>query len=136
MDVQLRKLRYLRGRVSKLLAGSLNRLPFPDDCFRTVICSEVIEHVPREQVILSEFRRVLEPGGTLILGTPDYSSAIWRTLELIYGWVHPGGYADEHINPYTRDGLRRELEKSGFMIEKLELICRSEMIFKARKLDS
>jgi hypothetical protein len=79
---------------------------------------------------------VLEPGGTLILGTPDYSSGIWRTIEQVYGWVHPGGYADEHINHYTRDGLRQELEKNGFMIEKVEFICRSEMIFKARKPDS
>ena len=136
MDVAMRKLRFLRGKVKRLLAGSLDRLPFPDSTFRKVICSEVIEHVPRERVRLSEFHRVLEPGGTLVLGTPDYSSWIWRNLERLYRWVHPGGYADEHINPYRRDALAQELEREGFEVLEVGLICRSEMIFKARKRGS
>jgi dolichol-phosphate mannosyltransferase len=133
MDVAIRKLRFLRGRVKRLLAGSLDALPFADGAFSKVICSEVIEHVPREKVRLSEFHRVLEPGGLLVLGTPDYSSWIWRQLERVYRWVHPGGYADEHINPYTRESLARELERTGFDIEEVGFIWRSEMIFKARK---
>jgi glycosyltransferase involved in cell wall biosynthesis len=133
LDVALRKLRFLRGRVKRLLAGSLDALPFADGTFSKVICSEVIEHVPREKVKLSEFHRVLETGGVLVLGTPDYSSFLWRQLERVYRWVHPGGYADEHINPYTRESLARELESEGFDIVDLGFIWRSEMIFKARK---
>jgi len=136
MDVAMRKLRFLRGKVKMLLAGTLNKLPFRDGTFRKVICSEVIEHVPREQVRLSEFYRVLEPGGTLVLGTPDYSSWIWRSLERLYRWVNPGGYADEHINQYRYDALQRELEREGFEVVEVGLICWSEMIFKARKRGS
>ena len=44
-----------------------------------------------------------------------------------------GGYADEHINQYTREGLRKEILDAGFVIEEEDAICRSEMIFKARK---
>ena len=64
------------------------------------------------------------------------SSWIWRTIERIYTFVHPGGYGDEHINPYTRAGLRGELEDNGFAVENLETICRVEMIFKATKKGS
>jgi dolichol-phosphate mannosyltransferase len=131
LDVQLNKLRYLRGRVPMLLASGLTRLPFRDRSFRQLVCSEVIEHVPRDRVSLSEFRRVLAPGGTLVLGTPDYSSRIWTTLERLYGAVCPGGYAHEHINHYTEDGLRKELEDCGFRVDAVKKICRSEMIFKA-----
>jgi dolichol-phosphate mannosyltransferase len=131
LDVQLNKLRYLRGRVPMLLASSLTRLPFRDGSFQQVVCSEVIEHVPRDRVNLSEFRRVLAPGGTLVLGTPDYSSRIWTTIERVYGTVCPGGYAGEHINHYTEDGLREELEDCGFRVDAVKKICRSEMIFKA-----
>jgi len=133
MDVAMRKLRFLRSRVKMLLAGSLDKLPFRDGTFRRVICSEVIEHVPRDRVRLSEFYRVLEEGGTLILGTPDYSSWIWRNLERLYRFAKPGGYADEHINPYRRQELERELAREGFDVVDVGWICRSEMIFKARK---
>ena len=61
-----------------------------------------------------------------MIGTPDYSSWIWVTLEKIHGWVFPGGYADEHINPYTEDSLRKELEESGFVMNNLSKICRAE----------
>jgi dolichol-phosphate mannosyltransferase len=131
LDVQLNKLRFLRGRVPMLLASSLSHLPFRDRSFNQVVCSEVIEHVPRDRVNLSEFRRVLAPGGTLVLGTPDYSSRIWTTIERVYGTVCPGGYAHEHINHYTEEGLRRELEDCGFRVDVVKKICRSEMIFKA-----
>jgi SAM-dependent methyltransferase len=131
LDLQLNKLRYLRGRVPMLLASSLSHLPFRDRSFNQVVCSEVIEHVPRDRVNLSEFRRVLAPGGTLVLGTPDYSSRIWTTIERVYGTVCPGGYAHEHINHYTEEGLRRELEDCGFRVDGVKKICRSEMIFKA-----
>lgn len=131
LDRQLKKLRYLRGRGPMLAAGTLSALPFRTASFRQLVCSEVIEHVPKSEVLLSEFHRVLEPGGTLVLGTPDYSSRIWRAIEWVYGLVIPGGYADEHINHYTKDGLRRELEANGFLVQDLRTICRSEMIFKA-----
>lgn len=134
LDTQLNKLRYLRGRAPMLVAGSLTHLPFRDGAFRQMVCSEVIEHVPREQVRLSEFHRVLVPGGTLVLSTPDYSSWIWKTIERIYGFACPGGYASEHVNHYTEKGLRRELEANGFIVDDLNKICRSEMIFRAIKM--
>ena len=133
LDTQLNKLRYLRGRAPMLVAGSLTHLPFRDGAFRQIVCSEVIEHVPRDEVHLAEFHRVLTPGGTLVLGTPDYSSWIRNAVEWIYGFCCPGGYADEHINHYTEKGLRAELEANGFIVDDPNKICRSEMIFRAIK---
>jgi hypothetical protein len=75
---------------------------------------------------------VIRPGGLLILGTPDYGKRLWRTLEWIYGKVFPGGYVKEHINRYTYDGLRRELEEEhGLEVIDVDYVGRSEMIFKA-----
>ena len=133
LDFQAKKLRFLRGRADQVLQGSLSRLPFRDESFPQLVCSEVIEHIAHEEVDLAELRRVIRPGGTLVLGTPDYSSWIWVTLERIHGWVFPGGYADEHINPYTETGLRQELEEHGFVVDELRKICRAEMIFRAIK---
>jgi SAM-dependent methyltransferase len=133
MDLALRKLRWLRAPGRILLQGDMNRLPFGDSSFESVVCSEVIEHIPRDDVRLAELVRVLKPGGVLILGTPDYGKRLWRTLEWIYGKVFPSGYVKEHINRYTYPGLRSELEDLGLEILDCRYVGRSEMIFKARR---
>ena len=132
MDLAIRKLRWLRAPGRMLLQGDMGKLPFPDGVFDGVICSEVIEHVTREQVSLAEMARVIRPGGLLVLGTPDYSKRMWRTLEWIYGKVFPGGYVSEHINQYTYEGLRAELISLGLEVLDCRYIGGSEMIFKAR----
>jgi SAM-dependent methyltransferase len=47
-----------------------SRLPFSDESFDTVFCCSVLEHVPRPWEALSEVRRILVPGGTLIISLP------------------------------------------------------------------
>jgi ubiquinone/menaquinone biosynthesis C-methylase UbiE len=132
MDLALRKLRWLRAPGRHLLQGDLSRLPFRDGTFDTVICSEVIEHIPKELVRLEELTRVLQPGGLLVLGTPDYSRRRWLVLEWLYGKVFPNGYVKEHINRYTRAGLRHELRAMGLQIVSERYVGGSEMIFAAR----
>ncbi len=52
--------------------GDLRRLDFPDGHFHTIFCCEVIEHLTPEDTssVLEELRRVLSPGGYLIVTTP------------------------------------------------------------------
>ena len=100
VDVLHRKLRYARRFSRPVVRGSGFALPFPDASFPCVLCSQVIEHVPKDSPILDELCRVLEPGGRLVLGTPDYANWQWVYIEKLYGLV-PGGYKDEHISHYT-----------------------------------
>ena len=133
LDMQLRKLRWLRAPGRQLVQASLMDLPFADGTFDCVICSEVIEHIAHEDIDLTDMVRVLAPGGILVLGTPDYGRWIWRALEGAYKKVFPQGYATEHINPYTRSTLRAEIERMGLAVLDLEYVGASEMIFKAVK---
>ncbi len=133
LDMQIRKLRWLRTPGRQLVQASMNELPFPDDAFDAVICSEVIEHIPRGEIDLTEMVRVLAPGGILVLGTPDYGRFTWRALEGAYKKVFPQGYATEHINPYTRQELRGLIERMGLTVLDLRYVGASEMIFKAVK---
>lgn len=48
-------------------------LPVADESVDIVICQEGIEHLPDQLAVLSEFNRILKPGGTLILTCPSIS---------------------------------------------------------------
>ncbi|MGH7395061.1 MAG: glycosyltransferase, partial [Candidatus Methylomirabilales bacterium] len=133
MDILQNKLRWLQRRHRLLVRGSCDGLPFRDGRFAAVINSEVIEHVPDTPEILTEMWRVLRPGGILILGTPDYSRWLWWVLEWIYGTVHPGGYAQEHITHFTHEELARRLRAAGYEILDCRYVGFCEMNFKARK---
>ncbi len=51
--------------------GSVLDLPFEENVFDFVISSEVIEHTPNPKKAIEEMYRVLKPGGTLVLSTPN-----------------------------------------------------------------
>jgi SAM-dependent methyltransferase len=88
-----------RSRVDVFYDGKT--LPFPDGRFDAVVSFEVFEHVFNPEEALAEIRRVLKPGGQLLLTTP-------------FAW-------DEHEAPYdfaryTSYGIRHLLERCGFEV--------------------
>ena len=134
LDILHTKLKYARKFGRALTNGTIWALPFKDEVFDCVICSEVIEHILAGEIPFYEIRRVLKRNGLLILGTPDYSHRTWRIIESIYAVIVPGGYACEHITHYTSESLQKILKKTNFNVEKIEYIFNSEMILKCRKL--
>ncbi|HLI82032.1 MAG TPA: glycosyltransferase [Candidatus Binataceae bacterium] len=133
MDLLFPKLRFLRRHEIPLAQASAFALPFKDDSFDCLISSEVIEHVPFDDSLFTEMRRVLKADGTLILGTPDYATLGWRIIEPVYGFLIPGGYHDEHITHYTQSTLTDILQRHGFTVEESAYVGGSEMILKCRK---
>lgn len=133
MDPNFGKLRFLRRRGIPLLRGSAFALPFRNDSFDCVISSQVIEHVRCDEVLFNELWRVLEPGGALIIGTPDYSTRSWRIIEPLYGMLIPGGYRDEHTTHYTCASLTAVLVRQGFIHEETSYVAGSELIMRFRK---
>ena len=87
--------------------------PFPDGSYDFVFCIEVLEHVPNPFGTLSEFHRVLKPGGVLILSVPNpyhFKEIIWNLFRIpdrqghLYGW--------------TRQTMTRLGEMNGFRLER------------------
>ncbi len=135
MDFNLSKLRFLRRYRMPLVRGSAFALPFCDQSFDCVISQEVIEHLPYDEGIFEEMRRVLKPGGIVILGTPDYATWVWRTIEPVYGFLMPGGYKDEHITHFTRESLTEIMVRLGFAVEEVAYVGGSDLLMRCRKID-
>ncbi len=81
VDTDLAALRSGRQRFPAvhLAAASAAALPFARESFDCVVFSEVLEHVPPEieTRCIDEIRRVLRPGGTLIITTPHRGTFWW-----------------------------------------------------------
>jgi len=133
VDVQMAKLRYTRRHGKPVVNASIFALPFKDNAFDCVICSEVIEHLPAGERPFLELSRVLQRGGRLVIGTPDYASIWWRVIERLYGLFAPGGYTEEHITKHSKSSLIKLLEGQGFSLQQFRSVCRSEMILCFRK---
>lgn len=81
-------------------------IPFPDDMFDTVLCTEVLEHTPEPLALLAEIERVLKPGGMLIATVP-FSA---RVHYAPYDFHRFSKYA---LNEMLRRFQRVEIEERG-----------------------
>ncbi len=77
-----------------------NKLPFQDNDFDTVLCTEVLEHVSDTETFLKEMNRVLKPGGTFFFTTPF----LWP--------LHDVPFDEKRLTPF---GLSSYFKKSGFL---------------------
>lgn len=131
LDFRINKLRYARKFGIPLVNGNAMSLPFRNGTFDCIVCSEVIGHLPGVSQPLTEIRRVLKPGGILVIGTPDYSKITWRILERMYLGVVSDGPLNRHVTKFTAEILRKEIGKPAFTILRQSYICNSELILKA-----
>lgn len=69
------------------VADISKKIPFEDNFFDLVICTETIEHVADPDTLLKEIYRVLSPTGTLLLTTPNLSS--WTNRILFNLGIYP-----------------------------------------------
>lgn len=96
---------YTHGRGLPVVQGDGHRLPFADDTFDVVLACDVLEHLHRDEEAVREIRRVLRPGGHLVLTVPA-DPALWSEHD----------EALHHIRRYTRESLTALLVGQGLQV--------------------
>jgi ubiquinone/menaquinone biosynthesis C-methylase UbiE len=92
--------------------GDALNLPFRDETFDRIICSEVMEHVRDDNLACSELSRVLKKGGSMAITVPTFfSELVMDTLTFEY-FSTPGG----HIRKYLPNRLARIIRKNNLEI--------------------
>lgn len=103
------------------LIDDATELPFADASFDTVFCFEVLEHLFDPAAAVTEIRRILREGGSVVVTVPNVS--YWRRrVEMLVGRWNPVGddfsierpWRDPHIRFFNPASLRRMLDDAGF----------------------
>lgn len=104
----------------------VDRYPYGDEHFDTVICCELLEHLERDPMhMMSEIHRVLKTNGILVLTTPNAVSL--RALRAVVAGIHPNLFSKyvvptllpetRHAREYTPRELMRLFADAGFSIQ-------------------
>ncbi len=99
------------GASASTVNGDGTRLPFPDDTFDRIICSEVMEHIPDDGAAARELARVLKPGGTLAVTVPTWfpEKVCWALSEEYHAPFVEGG----HVRIFTQAQLKDRFAEAG-----------------------
>jgi SAM-dependent methyltransferase len=113
----------------RLTAGNLDDpLPYADNSFELVICCEGIEHLEKQYEFARELARVMAPGATLVITTPNINNAASRLRFLLTGFyslaVRPSSEFErnryiEHIYPLTFWQFRHILHSASLRIKQV-----------------
>lgn len=84
------------------------KIPFPDNYFDAVFCSEVIEHVFDAEIVLPEILRVCKPGAKILITVPF----CWNEHEVPYDYARYSSYGIKYL--LEKNGYKNiELKKTG-----------------------
>lgn len=105
--------------------------PYPDGRFATVLCCELIEHLPSDPMhTMAEINRILRDGGHLVLTTPNIASL--RAIAAVFSGYHPALFPaylkpeavaqgeSRHHREYTAKEIHLLLHYAGFDVLRLE----------------
>jgi cation diffusion facilitator CzcD-associated flavoprotein CzcO/SAM-dependent methyltransferase len=99
--------------------GTLEHMDLPENHYDVVYTLQTIEHVADPFAMLTAIRRVLKPGGRLVIVTDNVGSIDFRLFSKRY-W---GGYHfPRHWNLFTREALERLAIRAGLETERIETI--------------
>jgi SAM-dependent methyltransferase len=119
LDKSLEGLEYfesISNNQTSFLSGSAYELPFKDNTFDLIICSEVLEHLHEYRNAIGEVFRVLKPGGKFLASVPaELPEKVCWMLSKEYQ-NQPGG----HLRIFKKKSLIKDITEKGFVFDASE----------------
>jgi demethylmenaquinone methyltransferase/2-methoxy-6-polyprenyl-1,4-benzoquinol methylase len=106
-----------RGRGHDCLAADATRLPVRDDAVDAVTVVDALHHVRNQRALVREARRVVAPGGVVVVGEFDPTTLRGRALvalEHAVGFDSTFSTPDDLVRFLGREGLTARVVESGF----------------------
>jgi SAM-dependent methyltransferase len=110
----MRGLARYRGASFDIRDGSADALPLPDNALDVAVATQVLEYVADVPAALAEIRRVLRPGGRVLVLDTDWDSIVWHSADpdrmraVLAAW-------EEHLaDPHLPRTLGAALRDAGF----------------------
>jgi len=88
----------------------------PSSSFDAVTFWHVLEHVEQPRTVLEESKRLLRPGGLLVVNSPNLDSAAFRVLRARWSWIYVPG----HLQYFRAKPFAEWVGKQGLDVETLQ----------------
>lgn len=103
---------------TKIIKVDITKIPFDDNYFDFILCSHVLEHIPNDNLAMSELYRVLSKGGNSILQVPidDNRNQTYEDENITSPEERLKAFGQhDHVRIYGKDYKKRLLD-SGFIV--------------------
>jgi len=119
-QVRFAERKYGSNRLT-FVAGDIRDHRFNRYDFDFIVFSEVIEHIGYNEslTLLRRIRQLLNPGGKLIMTTPNYRS-LWPILEFFVNRLTNVSYEHQHINKLNTKTSSQLIRRAGFHVESIQ----------------
>ena len=93
-----------RFKEAKFSLGDITNLPYKNNLFDVVICTEVIEHIRKYKEAIKELKRVVKEGGLLIITFPNEPICIFSRLIFLRK-----PRIEDHVNSFSPSKMKKEV---------------------------
>jgi len=110
---------YLKQQQLLYVVASATHLPIRDTTINSILCHQVLEHIPNPSTVLTECHRVLNTQGKILITTPSKTfsplSSDWFESK-ICGYLHVDKYAG-HLHRFNPRTLLQVVREKGFTVK-------------------
>lgn len=104
------------------IRGTAVKIPFKDGSFGVVICMRTLQHIREDKIALREMRRVMRPGGYLIMAVANTRSYTMISLKTKGKWRGRERIPYEWYRTYTEEEVNNLLRSEGFEIIESDVV--------------